>query len=44
MRIREIINLEILSWYNTKFSGIAYKEMYGPRLGELVFRSWEWKG
>ena len=44
MRIKKIINWGMLSWYNTKFSGIANKEMYGPQLGELAFRSWEWKG
>ena len=26
--------------YNTKFLGLANKEMYGHQLGELVFRSW----
>ena len=39
MRIKKIINLGILSSYNTKFSGLANKEMYGPQLGELAFRS-----
>ena len=29
--------------YNTKFSGLVNKEMYGHQLGELAFRSWEWK-
>ena len=27
--------------YNTKFSGLANKEMYDQQLGELSFRSWE---
>ena len=26
-----------MSWYNTKFSRIAYKEIYGHQLGELAF-------
>ena len=26
-----------MSWYNTKFSRIAYKEMYGHQLTELAF-------
>ena len=30
-----------MSLYNIKFSRIAYKEMCGSQLGELVFRSWD---
>ena len=41
MRIKKVINQGTLFGYNTKFSGIANKEMYGPQLGELTFRSWE---
>ena len=44
MRIKIIINWGILFGYNTKFSGLANKEMYGHQLGELALRSWEWKG
>ena len=33
MRIKKII----------KYSGKAYKAMYGPQLGELAFKSWELK-
>ena len=39
MRIKRIINWGILFGYNTKFSGLANKEMYGCQLGELTFRS-----
>ena len=41
---RKVINLGILSGYNTKFSGLANKEIYGHLLGELAFRSWDLKG
>ena len=41
MRIKRIINYGVFSGYNTKFSGLANKEMYGHQLGELAFRSWE---
>ena len=41
MRIKKIINQEILFGYNIKFSGLANKEMFGHQLGELAFRSWE---
>ena len=29
-----------MSWYNTKFSGIANKGLYSHQLGELAYRSW----
>ena len=42
MRIKRIINYGVLFGYNTKFSGLGNKEMYGHQLGELhvAFRSW----
>ena len=39
MRIKKIFNNGILFGYNTKFSGLAKKEMYCHQLGELAFRS-----
>ena len=41
MRIKIIINYGVLFGYNTKFSGLANKEMYGHQLGEVAFISWE---
>ena len=35
MSIQKIIDYEILFGYNTKFSGLVNKEMYGHQLGEL---------
>ena len=43
MRIEKIINYGILPSYNTKFSPLANKEMYGHQSGELALRSWVWK-
>ena len=41
VRIKGIINWGVSLGYNTKFSGLANKEMYGHQLGELAFRYWE---
>ena len=44
MRYRKIIIWVMLFGCNTKFSGLANREMYDHQLGELAFRSWERKG
>ena len=41
MRIKRIISQGVLFGYNTKFSGLANKEVYGYQLGEFALRSWE---
>ena len=35
MRIKKNINLETTSWSNTKFSDLAWEELYDWQLGEL---------
>ena len=44
MRIKKNINKGITSWSNTKFSRLASWELYVRQGGELLMRSWEWKG
>ena len=44
MRIKKNINKGITSWSNTKFSKLASWELYVRQGGELLMRSWDWKG
>ena len=38
---RQVMRIKHLDGCNSKFSGLANREMYGHQLGELAFRSWE---
>ena len=38
------INWGIISWSNHKFSALKSYELFDSLLGELLMRSWEWKG
>ena len=44
MRAYKLINWGVKSWYNTKFSRLFYKEIFGSLLGELQIWFWELKG
>ena len=38
------INMESISWSNTKFSKLTKQELYGKKWEGLLIRSKEWKG
>ena len=41
---KEKYQLEVISWFNTKFFKLTSQELYGRQQGELTMRSWELKG
>ena len=42
--ITKNVNWGTIGWSNTKFSALISYQLYGRQLGELVIRSWDWKG
>ena len=42
--ITKNVNWGTIGWSNTKFSTLISYKLYGRQLGELVTRSWDWKG
>ena len=41
---KEKYQLEVISWFNTKFFKLTSQKLYGRQQGELTMRSWELKG
>ena len=44
MRMKKNMNKGIISWSTNKFSKLTSQELYGRKEGELLKRSWEFKG